>query len=309
MKSESDRSDQTSDDVSVDHRSVNAACPAVCATSEVDLSSVSAHVCRETTLFCADTDLTSIMSNVSCFWRDPEFQDATLLLSSDPLLLEQTRAALHEALNGATDQCGCVWACMHNPKKRKINPTVDTSTAVNPSQLALQASTSTSNAPPLLKPSATPAASSNILTIPVHRIILSSESAYFKTAISTLIGNRASDAANANCLLSPFHPILLVHEKNICAAEGVLQFLYTKTVDSKFSTASQLMHLLLVCGRNCTDKALYNNTSACYYEHCGISDSLHDLLHIISLYVMIAHRIGFPVPFPSRAWSWMVLET
>lgn len=83
-----------------------------------------------------------------------------------------------------------------------------------------------------------------ISEIPVHRIILSTGSAYFKTAICTLIGDRA--AVHGQRGKQPFHPIIVVYNEDVEAARGVLQFLYTKTVDSKFTTTPQLMHVLLV---------------------------------------------------------------
>lgn len=162
------------------------------------------------------------MGDAGCFWMSSEFHDATILLSSDLLLLEQTRSALQETLTA-------------NPKKRKA-----------PASKAKSTRASKSSGPPAPPPPPAAVATGEVLTLPVHRIVLSLGSAYFKTAISTLIGDSA--AAGGRDSTRPVHPIIVVHEEDVEAAQGVLQFLYTKTLEDKFSTARDFMQLLVVSG-------------------------------------------------------------
>lgn len=178
------------------------------------------------------------MADVSDFWRSTDFQDATLLLSSDRLQLERSRAALQETWNVSLSECD---GCRHSPKRRKTaadpalspsQPSEDGDAHVN----CFEAITGT-------EPCAA-SAQNQVLTIPVHRIILTSGSDYFKTAISTLIGDSACSTRTS--LSRPIHPIIVVHEEDVDAAQGVLHYLYTQTVESVHSTAPRLMQLLLV---------------------------------------------------------------
>lgn len=165
------------------------------------------------------------MGDASSFWRSSELHDATLLLSSDRVLLEQSRSALEKSLSISAE----------NPKKRKASTAVK-----NPASSSKRGSSSSSSDPPRAAPATQE--TEGVLKIPVHRIVLSMGSDYFKTAIATLIGNSTAAADGApQC-----HPIIVVHESDVDAAQGVLQFLYTKTVDSSFTTALQLTRLLLV---------------------------------------------------------------
>lgn len=178
------------------------------------------------------------MSDVTFFWRNARFHDATLLLSSDPLLLEQERLALSDKLDGSKQPA----------KKRKHTTASKPSTgAAAVSKITCIQGGSESDAPAASSAnsaSQTATSGSQVLQIPVHRIVLSTGSDYFNIAISTLIGDSAaSDGGDADRLS---HPIIVMHEQDVESAQGVLQFLYTKTVDSQFSTAPQLMHLLLV---------------------------------------------------------------
>lgn len=168
-----------------------------------------------------------IMGDAGCFWMNSEFHDATLLLSSDRVLLEQHRVALQEIMNSNSS----------NPKKRKASPASNSKRSTRASSSASSSATAAAASPPA-------AETGRVLTLPVHRIVLSLGSAYFKTAISTLIGD--SSAANRQDAGCPCHPIIVVHEQDLEAAQGVLQFLYTKTLDSTFSSAVELMNLLLV---------------------------------------------------------------
>lgn len=168
------------------------------------------------------------MSDLTFFWNNSDFHDATLLLGSDRELLEQSREALQDSFNSTKP----------TPKKRKTIP------AAKAAKSTQSKGSSCSDHPTESSSGAASTPASCILTIPVHRIVLSLESAYFKTAISTLIGD--STAANGRPFAHASHPIIVVHEEDVGAAQGVLQFLYTKSVDSVFSTAPQLMHLLMV---------------------------------------------------------------
>lgn len=174
------------------------------------------------------------MGDVSCFWRNSEFHDATLLLGSDSLLLEHSRKALQETFDTASA----------NTKKRKASP------AARKSAKSTQDSRSTSSDSPATSSAAAadPAATGEVLTIPVHRIVLSTGSEYFKAAISTLVGDRAEVAGQD--VTRPFHPIIVAHEEDVEAAHGVLQFIYTKALDVSGSSAPQLMQLLMVSKRN-----------------------------------------------------------
>lgn len=49
------------------------------------------------------------MGDLCCFWGNDEFHDATLLLGSDQMLLEQSRVSLQADIDGAKPQ----------PKKRE----------------------------------------------------------------------------------------------------------------------------------------------------------------------------------------------
>lgn len=160
------------------------------------------------------------MSESAYFWKNPEYHDFTLLLGSNMQMLEQELASLREHLNARAGR----------KTKRKADPADQTA------QLSKRTkSTSSSEAPAV--PSTT--ASGQVLKIPVHRITLCTGSQYFKTAFATLLGDRNSTA-------HPVHPIMVIHEENTEAAEGVLQYLYTKAIDPSFCTARQLMNLLLV---------------------------------------------------------------
>lgn len=167
------------------------------------------------------------MADASSFWRNSELHDATMLLSSDRLLLDHTHAALQDTLNHSSA----------NPKKRKA-----ASLASEPS--CTQGSCNQSSGAPDTDLAAASVAPGQVLSLPVHRIVLSLGSAYFKTAVSTLIGDSA--AADGQDLARPAHPIIVVHEEDVEAAQAVLQFLYTKTLDSSFSTAQELMRMLVV---------------------------------------------------------------
>lgn len=188
------------------------------------------------------------MADVSNFWRNTDFQDATLLLGSDRLLLEHSRADLQETLDGLSE-CD---TCKHNPKRRNtaVGPDLDPDTSPPLPALDSASSSLQPMAEPITEVSTSKAVAASatvqnqVLTVPVHRIVLTAGSDYFKTAISTLIGDRASAADGS--LSRPFHPIIVVHEENVESAQGVLQYLYTKTVGNGHSTATQLMQLLLV---------------------------------------------------------------
>lgn len=172
------------------------------------------------------------MSDLTFFWKNAALHDATLLLSSDRSLLEQSRIALQDTLDSTEP----------TSKKRKTGPAAKT-----PRPKRGKRSPSSQEPGPLSATAS--AADSCVLTIPVHRIVLSSESAYFRTAIFTLIGD--NPAHNVQPAARSFHPIIAVHEDDVEAAQGVLQFLYTKTLDSVSKTAPQLMRLLLVSGIGC----------------------------------------------------------
>lgn len=167
------------------------------------------------------------MGDVSCFWMNAEFSDAKLLLSSDAVLLELSRKALHDTLNTAAA----------TTKKRK--PPAAKTPAKSPGAKPRASSTSETDAAAQPASAAIPEAT-RVLTIPVHRIVLSTGSDYFKTAISTLIG----DSAGLD-LARPFHPIIVAHEQDVEAAQRVLQFLYTKVLEAGID-CRQLMHMLMV---------------------------------------------------------------
>lgn len=164
-------------------------------------------------------------------WMNPEFHDATLILSSDRLLLEQSRLAAHARLNGSSN----------SSKKRRTDSVVEVAASANDNSRRSMRNPSHAHAP-------TPA-TALVLTIPVHRIILSTGSEYFRTAIATVLGDstHSADRQGAACgCTQSCHPVIAVLEEDVAAAQGVLKFLYSKKLDSTSKSAPKLMRMLMV---------------------------------------------------------------
>lgn len=187
------------------------------------------------------------MADVGVFYRNPEFHDAILLLGSESVHLERSRIAMQAAINSGkrtplkcnTDsgRPAAVWTYFIAAFISFVTYFMKGLNIAIPATCGFFRSARAAS-------SAEPAADCLNYQIPVHRVILSAGSAYFKTAISTLIGHRA--ALNVQGTVLPFYPIIVVHEQNVEAALGVLMFLYTNALDSRLSTVSELMQLLLV---------------------------------------------------------------
>lgn len=152
------------------------------------------------------------MIDVSSYWKNSQFQDATLLLSSDRLLLEEHRSMLQAA--------------------RKSSPY-----SRDPSESLLSWSANHK---------AAAVGRGQVVMIPVHRIVLSNASEFFKTAISTLIGDSVNSFGEH--LESSPNPIIVLLEEDTEAAQEVLHFLYTETLGLVSRTPPQLMQMLLVSG-------------------------------------------------------------
>lgn len=229
------------------------------------------------------------MDDVSSFWRNSQFHDATLLLGSDRSLLEQRRVTLQAALNLSTYKCEI---CKKDQKEHipatdpdpcKVHSAdripvpcfqLTKRGTVSPKTLLNVAGNSDAVAYAATNPS-------QVLTIPVHRIVLSTGSLYFKTAITTLIGDRASPSDD--CLQHPLHPIIVIFEEDVEAAQEVLHCLYTKTVDSSYSTGPQLMQILLVSGMGCSLYRMHTQ-SATYLDikriNCHVECSFERILQM-----------------------------
>lgn len=178
----------------------------------------------------------SIMTDLTLFWKNPAFRDATVLLSSNREVLEQKRSALQDSSRGASTSEAAQTAT--GLKKRKLKAGRVDFTPTPPT-----CCTNSTSASPAAASSAEPAAG-EVLTIPVHRLVLTSGSEYFRTAISTLIGD--SETGQGEASPRGRHPIIVLHEEDVEAAQGVLEFLYTRSLASVHTTASQFMHLALV---------------------------------------------------------------
>lgn len=171
------------------------------------------------------------------YWKNPEYADATLLLGGNQAQLEQRRVSLYELLNSNTN---------NGEAKRKPGQAAKTAKSSKRAKGCSSSdggSSAGATAEPCTATASPVAASDQILEIHVHRITLCAGSDYFRTAFATLLGGNLNAAR-------PIHPISLVHEEDTEAAQGALQYLYTRTVDSSFCTARQLMQLLVVssCG-------------------------------------------------------------
>lgn len=168
------------------------------------------------------------MRDVSGFWKNLDLHDATILISADRHLLEQNCQALQTTRDLAMSEC---YMCKQDSGSREA--TAGTG-RINPADAML----------------------GQVLTIPVHQIILSTHSVYFKTAISKFMRARADVGKS---LARPLHPIIAVCEEDVEAAEGVLRCIYTQKVDSVYHTAPQLMQMMLVskrimcCRTGCTN--------------------------------------------------------
>lgn len=170
------------------------------------------------------------MSEGGRYWNNREFSDSTLLLGSNQLQLEQCRVTLQEAL-AVTVLNGKAKA------KRRPGPAA---TQPRKRVKGCDSQCDSSDAPADPITAAASSESGQVIEIPVHRIALCTGSEYFRTAFATLCG----DSHNA---AYPTHPVIVVHEEDTEAAQGVLQYLYTKSVDeAKFGTALELMRMLLV---------------------------------------------------------------
>lgn len=169
------------------------------------------------------------MSDGGRYWKNREFSDSTLLLGSNQLQLEQCRVTLQEALTGTV---------LNGKAKPKRSPAAKT-TKPRKRARGCQSQCDSSDAPADLVTATASSESDQVTEIPVHRITLCTGSEYFRTAFRTLCG----DSHNA---AHPTHPVIVVHEKDTEAAQGVLQYLYSKSVDTAFGTALELMRVLLV---------------------------------------------------------------
>lgn len=206
-----------------------------------------------------------ITIGVSHLYRNTEFHDATVLLSSDHLLLEQKRVELqtqrdtllYKQNTCKRDSVKCKAAAAPSPSQ--LNPAVAIeSTSLQPatafSKLFHKLRRGISSKRPLAnaeRPAATSAANEGtghgqLLTIPVHQTILSPQSDFFKTATLTSI---SGDSANGNSLAHPLHPIIVMCEVDVEAALSLLKFMYTHTVDIVDCTAPRLMQMILVSSR------------------------------------------------------------
>lgn len=168
------------------------------------------------------------MAEAGAFYKNLEFHDMTLLLGSDSVLLEQCHVALQATFHSA-HQTSTLWA-------RATARLARWQYCKNVMSCFQRISGSASFEQAYF---AGPAAPYLVEQIPAHRVILSSGSDYFKTALSTLVGQEEERLC---------HPIIVLHEEDVKAAEGVLQFLYTKVLDSKYNTVPQLMTVMLVSG-------------------------------------------------------------
>lgn len=189
------------------------------------------------------------MIEVGLYHGNPEFHDATLLLGSNPLHLEQqcveTQAQLKRRFRGMFlgEQSSSA-----DPGPNQPHPSVDIAVCSQPSTRTVYGTTSSMDLLTIASVSSSVSVDARadhgqVLKIPVHQIVLSAASFYFKTLISTSIGQ---DAADGTRPAYPLHPIIVVCEKDVEAAQGVLQCLYTGKVESTYQTASQLMQQLLV---------------------------------------------------------------
>lgn len=183
------------------------------------------------------------MAATGVFYENLEFHDATLLLGSDTVQLERRLVALQsakhphwEGTKHADKPAG--WRCLKTVLKclQRIPRGCNLDATAH-----LHAAPSAEGSAKLEATNSATAAACLVEQVPVHRVILAAESFYFKTAISTLVGQSAVSQRDG-----PLYPIIVVHEHDVPTAKGVLEFLYTKTLDSKFSTVPKLMRLLLV---------------------------------------------------------------
>lgn len=98
--------------------------------------------------------------------------------------------------------------------------------------------------------------------VPVHQLVLSAGSDYLRAAIALI----KQDPVRLG------QPVIVLHEEDVNAAHGVLQFLYTQVLNSRFTTAPELLSVMLVSkavsplggvGRNCGAMivALHNSKS------------------------------------------------
>lgn len=198
-----------------------------------------------------------IMADIGVFYMSPRFQDATLLLGSDSVLLEQSRAALQATADGvgqtqsplksaaASSASKPAKHCSSLPQLcRYVIIFFIRWYAKLFSKIATRVKTFDQGGPSTTAAASDKAIAStaiHVQQIPVHRIILTTGSEYFRTAISTLVGHFPD--VNGH---EPMRPIIVLLEEDMEAAHGVLQFLYTQKLDRKFSTVPQLMRLLMV---------------------------------------------------------------
>lgn len=209
------------------------------------------------------------MIDISGFHGSTEFHDATLLLSSSPSSLEQKRLEMQtEQDRHMSDRDTC------KKDSRKGKTATDPGDQLQPhpavtialSGLASSSSQPIAKAPNWFQKLHGSAIFSNkrlaitegsaetstvepapdhgtVLVLPVHQLVLSTQSLYFKNAISNFISDRAAVGRNQ---AYPVHPIITVHEEDVVAAQSVLQCLYTGKVESIHNSASQLMQRILV---------------------------------------------------------------
>lgn len=188
------------------------------------------------------------MIEVGSYYGNPEFHDATLLLSSNRLHLEQQRVEAQAQLQrrfrvmffgeqGSTA----------DPGPNQPHPSVAIAVSSQPSTSTVDGTISSRE---LVTTAAVSSSVSlegradhgQVLKIPVHQIVLCAASFYYKTLLATSIGQNAADGTSP---AYPLHPIIAVCEEDVEAAQGVLQCLYTGKVEGIY-TASQLMPQLLV---------------------------------------------------------------
>lgn len=275
------------------------------------------------------------MGDYSHFWRNSECQDATVLLGSDLSRLEQCRAALQAALDPSTYKCD---VCKRDIGKSITAEALD---HCHPRRLDGDHQRASSAAGCLHSMSRTTrgkisyrelleiaeraaasmavvAATCQVLTIPVHRIILSTQSGFFETAISTLVGDRAA-AVNGPSSTHPLHLIIavLVHEDDVVAAQGVLQCLYTETVESIHLTAPRLMQMLLVSSisRSCEGiaakylhptRSLNQNQLATglLHQNACEENKLNNSKHVLTIYLVAFITTNDP----ARSSSYLLMD-